>query len=67
MILGCIGNTFCLVQEKQRQIEQMNGGQMPDCQQVAPFQGRDTTPSHMVDIITKTKGKKEGKKIEMQG
>ncbi|KAF5905390.1 mastermind-like domain-containing protein 1, partial [Clarias magur] len=25
-------------QEKQRQIEQMNGGQMPDCQQVAPFQ-----------------------------
>ncbi|TSL34629.1 Mastermind-like domain-containing protein 1 [Bagarius yarrelli] len=26
-------------EEKQRQIEQMNEGQMPDCQQVAPFQG----------------------------
>ncbi|XP_028829136.1 mastermind-like protein 2 [Denticeps clupeoides] len=25
--------------EKQRQMEQMNGAQMPDCQQVAPFQG----------------------------
>ncbi|XP_026990201.2 mastermind-like domain-containing protein 1 isoform X1 [Tachysurus fulvidraco] len=30
-------------QEKQRQIEQMNGGQMSDCQQVAPFQGQGRT------------------------
>ncbi|KAI1898882.1 hypothetical protein AGOR_G00076980 [Albula goreensis] len=28
-----------LLQEKQRQMEQMNGGQMSDCQQVATFQG----------------------------
>lgn len=28
-----------LVQEKQRQMEQMNGGQMTECQQVAQFQG----------------------------
>ncbi|KAJ8416777.1 hypothetical protein AAFF_G00326550, partial [Aldrovandia affinis] len=28
-----------LLHEKQRQMEQMNGGQMSDCQQVAPFQG----------------------------
>ncbi|XP_035266279.1 mastermind-like domain-containing protein 1 isoform X1 [Anguilla anguilla] len=28
-----------LQQEKQRQMEQMNGGQMSDCQQVVPFQG----------------------------
>lgn len=53
MFFGCIGYTFCLVQEKQRQIEQMNGGQMPDCQQVAPFQGSNTTCSHMMDVITK--------------
>ncbi|KAG7464715.1 hypothetical protein MATL_G00168560 [Megalops atlanticus] len=37
-----------LLQEKQRQMEQMNGGQMSDCQQVAPFQavgvGRSVPP-----------------------
>ncbi|XP_062849270.1 mastermind-like protein 2 [Trichomycterus rosablanca] len=30
-------------QEKQRQMEQMNGGQMTECQQVAPFQGPSRT------------------------
>ncbi|XP_046707501.1 mastermind-like domain-containing protein 1 [Silurus meridionalis] len=30
-------------QEKQRQIEQLNGGQMPNCQQVATFQGPGRT------------------------
>lgn len=39
MYLAYIGNISYSVQEKQRQMEQMNGGQMPDCQQVVPFQG----------------------------
>ncbi|KAK3546518.1 hypothetical protein QTP70_026372 [Hemibagrus guttatus] len=36
-------NQLIRKQEKQRQIEQMNGGQMSDCQQVAPFQGPGRT------------------------
>lgn len=40
-----------LFKEKQRQMEQMNGGHITDCHQVAPFQGTVTSPHHLQEVI----------------